>query len=182
MPIATVGYPFSMQDTVNGEQVALSATWAILKFLLRRGNLICSPTTCTFFSNFRGSFVSIVFFAITSTHHIIYKCAAFYLLYDRLWIKYSNLSWYIPALFNNLFALSEQINWYNWYASFCRCRNGLPCKLRLYRDMNNILYLLLLLPPIRYVRKNLLLLLPMDSRTGKACNGATTTTKTLVKK
>ncbi len=33
MPIATVGTPFSMRETVRGEQVARSATWAILRFL-----------------------------------------------------------------------------------------------------------------------------------------------------
>ena len=27
MPIATVGTPFSMRETVRGEQVARSATW-----------------------------------------------------------------------------------------------------------------------------------------------------------
>ena len=38
MPIATVGTPFSMRDTVSGEQVARSATCATLR--LRRGQHI----------------------------------------------------------------------------------------------------------------------------------------------
>lgn len=42
MPIATVGIPFSMRETVRGEQVARSATWAILRFLRNLASLICS--------------------------------------------------------------------------------------------------------------------------------------------
>ena len=60
MPIATVGVPFSIRATVSGEQVALSATCAILRLRLSRASLICSPTVCIFCSNFRGSLVPIV--------------------------------------------------------------------------------------------------------------------------
>ena len=73
MPMATVGAPFSMRVTVSGEQVARSATCDMLKFLRKRASLICSPTTCIFCSNLRGSFVPIVFFAIYSKYHIICK-------------------------------------------------------------------------------------------------------------
>ena len=48
MPIATVGTPFSMRETVRGEQVARSATWAILRFLRSLASLICSPTTVSY--------------------------------------------------------------------------------------------------------------------------------------
>ena len=41
MPIATVGTPFSMRETVRGEQVARSATWAILRFLRSLARLMC---------------------------------------------------------------------------------------------------------------------------------------------
>ena len=69
MPIATVGTPFSMRETVRGEQVARSATWAILRFLRNLASLICSPTICIFCSNFLGNLVPIVLFVIVQ--HII---------------------------------------------------------------------------------------------------------------
>ena len=47
MPIATVGTPFSMRDTVRGEQVARSATCATLKLRRKRASFICSPTICS---------------------------------------------------------------------------------------------------------------------------------------
>lgn len=37
-----VGVPFSIRTKINGEQIARSATRAILRFLRKRGNLICS--------------------------------------------------------------------------------------------------------------------------------------------
>lgn len=70
----TVGKPFSTRDNVSDEQLALSATCAMLKFRLKRASFICSPTTDIFCSNFRGNLVPIVFFAIT-TYHIICKCS-----------------------------------------------------------------------------------------------------------
>ena len=84
MPIATVGAPYSMRDTVRGEQVARSATCATLKLRRKRASFICSPTTCIFCSNFRGNFVPIVLFAIAVTYHIICKYNTFSLFYDEL--------------------------------------------------------------------------------------------------
>ena len=55
MPIATVGTPFSMRETVRGEQVARSATWAILRFLRfchsSTYHIICKYTTFHLFNN-----------------------------------------------------------------------------------------------------------------------------------
>ena len=69
MPIATVGTPFSMRETVRGEQVARSAIYATRRFLRNRANLICSPTICIFCSSFLGNLVPIVLFVIAQ--HII---------------------------------------------------------------------------------------------------------------
>ena len=77
IPIATVGAPFSIRDTVRGEQVARSATCATLKLRRNRASFICSPTIYIFCSNFRGNLVPIVLFAITITYHIICKIALF---------------------------------------------------------------------------------------------------------
>src|SRR5574344_2231844 len=82
--MATVGTPFSIRETVRGEQVARSATCATLRLRRRRANFICSPTISIRCSNFLGSLVPIVFFAIIVTHHIICKYSAFCLLYDIL--------------------------------------------------------------------------------------------------
>lgn len=65
----TNGMPFSMRETVRGEQVARSATWAILRFLRSLASLICSPTICIFCSNFLGNLVPIVLFVMAQ--HII---------------------------------------------------------------------------------------------------------------
>lgn len=73
LPMATVGTPFSMRETVSGEQVARSATRATVRLRRRRANLIYSPTISIFCPNFRGNLVPIVFFAIIVTHHIICK-------------------------------------------------------------------------------------------------------------
>ena len=54
-----------MRETVSVEQVARSATCAMERLRLKRASLICSPTTCIFSSSLRGSFVPIVFFAIS---------------------------------------------------------------------------------------------------------------------
>jgi len=67
-----VDKPFSIRDNVSDEQLALSATCAILKLRLKRASFICSPTIDIFCSNFRGNLVPIVFFAIT-IYHIICK-------------------------------------------------------------------------------------------------------------
>ena len=87
IPIATVGAPFSIRETVRGEQVARSATCAILRLRRKRASLICSPTVCIFCSNFRGNLVPIVLFAIAVTYHIICKYNTFSLFYDRLSAK-----------------------------------------------------------------------------------------------
>ena len=103
MPIATVGAPFSMRDTVSGEQVARSATCAMLKLRRKRASLICSPTTCIFCSNFRGNLVPIVLFAIISMYHIICKDNVFSLFYDRLSKK-------IAVVKKKLYGLSDLLS------------------------------------------------------------------------
>jgi hypothetical protein len=49
---------------VIGEQVARSATWAMLRSRRNRASLICSPTVCIFCSSFRGSLLPIVVLVI----------------------------------------------------------------------------------------------------------------------
>ena len=84
MPIATVDAPFSMRETVRGEQVARSAICATLRFLRNRASLICSPTIRIFCYNFLGNLVPIVFFCHNSIYHIICKYSDFTLFYDVL--------------------------------------------------------------------------------------------------
>ena len=63
------GFFCSLTLRVRGEQVARSATWAILRFLRSLASLICSPTISIFCSNFLGNLVPIVLFVIAQ--HII---------------------------------------------------------------------------------------------------------------
>ena len=76
MPIATVGTPFSMRETVRGEQVARSATWAILPdlFSYYLHLLLQLSWQLGTHRTFRHS----------STYHIICKYSSFTLFYDVL--------------------------------------------------------------------------------------------------
>ena len=49
-----------------------------------RANRICSPVICKFTCSLRGSFVPIVFFAISFTYHIMSKYRVYPILYDGL--------------------------------------------------------------------------------------------------
>lgn len=105
--MATVGDPFSIRETVRVEQVALSATCAIVKLRLRRASLICSPTICIFCSNFRGNFVPIVFLAIS-----------FNLSY--------NSQMYTISIFNDRLHIIHNQNNTRDYVSFLGHLEGLP--------------------------------------------------------
>ena len=82
MPIATVGTPFSMRETVRGEQVARSATWAILRFLRSLASLL------TYYQHlllqFSWQLGTHRTFRHSSTYHIICKYSSFALFYDVL--------------------------------------------------------------------------------------------------
>ena len=77
MPIATVGAPFSIRETVRVNR-GRSATWAILRFLRSLASLL------TYYLHlllqFLGNLVPIVPFCHSSIYHIICKYKGFYFI------------------------------------------------------------------------------------------------------